>query len=297
MRRLAGIMGIVACACGPAVDLDPGTEGDTLETTASVATDTHSTTTSPSEATGPTSATTGSATADPSTTTDPDTTGDPSTTTSPTCGALDDGDGDGGMFDIGPLHLCDLFLQDCEAGMKCVPQGFLQLGCVPIDPAPLPDGTPCPVDVSDPCGPLSWCTPAGPSGEGTCVPLCTGSYFDPVCPDDTLCVVDDEIIVAYCALPCDPFAVDACAFGSCLPTLHGFGCVPGGEATAGEHCFQHDSCVDQHACRDAAAVPGCCDAKCCAPLCDDDHPCAGGSCIPLEPPVPGPPGIGTCAEG
>jgi hypothetical protein len=281
MRRFAGIMCMMVCACGPTVDLDPSTAGETLETTASVGTDTHSTTTGPAGATGSTSSTT-----------DLDTTADPSTTTSATCGALDDGDGR--MFDIGPLHQCDLFLQDCRPGLKCVPQGFFQLSCVPIDPAPLPDGAPCPAAVPDPCGPLSWCTPAGPSGEGTCVPLCTGSYFDPVCPDDTLCVVDDELIVAYCAAPCDPFAADACAFGSCLPTMHGFGCVPGGDAMAGESCFQHDSCVDQHACREAESVPGCSGTQCCAPLCDDDHPCAGGSCIPLEPSVPGPAGIGTC---
>jgi hypothetical protein len=288
MRRFGGILWTLACACGPTVELDPSTTGGPLETTASVEADTRSTmedpsTTGPSDATSPTS-----------TTTDPDTTGDPSSTTSPTCGALDDGNDDGRMFDIGPFHECDLFLQDCEPGMKCVPQGFLQLECVPIDPAPIPDGAPCPVDVLDPCGPLSWCTPAGPSGDGTCVPLCTGSYSAPMCPDDTICVVDDENIVAYCAPPCDPFAADACAFGSCLPTRHGFGCVPGGDATAGESCFQHDSCVDQHACRMAADVPACCDNLCCAPLCDDAHPCARDSCIPLEPPVPGSPGVGTC---
>lgn len=279
-------MWTLACACGPTVELDPTTTGGPLETTASVEADTRSTMEDPP--------TTGASDASStSTAADPDTTGNPSTTTSPPCGELDDGDDVGG-FDIGVIHECDLFLQDCEPGMKCVPQGFLRLVCEPIDPEPIPDGAPCPVDVLDPCGPLSWCTPAGPSGEGTCVPLCTGSYHEPVCPDDTICVVDDETIVAYCAPPCDPFAADACAFGSCLPTAHGFGCVPSGDATAGESCEQHDSCEDQHACRVAAVVPACCDDLCCAPLCDDAHPCVRGSCIPLEPPVPGSPGIGTC---
>lgn len=201
----------------------------------------------------------------------------------------------GSDFDVGPPEpTCDLFAQSCDEGEKCVPVfGFSTRDCVPIAVDPIADGEACDAGSDDPCGPLSWCGLPDDDGNGTCVPLCTGTLADPICAADTICVIDDEEIVAYCAAPCDPFDAAACpGHHSCQPTDRGFGCIEEGGHTRGEHCLQNDSCADGLYCAPGELVEGCCFDSCCAPLCSDANACEGGSCHAL--PQPGPDGLGFC---
>jgi hypothetical protein len=233
-------------------------------------------------------------------------TGDPATTSAPDTGSANTGpcedevdDTKGPVFDVGPEPPeCDLFAQDCDEGWKCVPDRSIGTrNCVPVIPDPIPDGEACTSDFDDdPCGALSWCR-VETDDAGTCVPLCTGSWADPMCADDLVCIIDDEQITAYCDVPCDPFDPAACGPWTCQPTPHGLGCLPGGNNGAGGWCAEHDSCVEGFVCADLDESQGCCRGECCAPMCDDAHPCFGGGCTPLQPPVPGAPSLGSCIGG
>jgi hypothetical protein len=273
-------------ACGPqaagSVDGDgPGDDG-TSAADDGVVTETASASAGPATATATAT--------DPSATATVADTGVDETTDA--CGEVDE---TGAHLDVGPGEPeCSIFDQDCEEGWKCIPFAFSNRLCVAIVVESLDEGEPCEQSPGvDPCGPLHWCGPvAGGSGEGTCVPLCTGTPDDPVCPRGMICVIDDEDVVAYCAPPCDPFARESCSEDlSCQPTRHGMGCVPYGYADAGEHCYQHDTCVAGLGCH---SFEGCCSSQCCAPFCDAAHPCEVGECVPLDPPIAGPEGLGLC---
>ncbi len=214
-----------------------------------------------------------------------------------TAGCVDDGSDDGVKLDVGPPDPeCDIFAQDCEAGFKCVPDGFWVRVCVPVAEMPLADGEPCTRSPgSDPCGDGSWCGLFDHELDlGTCVPQCQGSPAAPECPAQTICVIDDESVVAFCQRPCDPFA-DDCGTDTCQPTSQGFGCLPSGAQQAGDGCQQQDSCADGLFCIPAGALQDCCSGTCCAPICDDTHPCAVGDCVRVEPAPPGSEGIGFCS--
>lgn len=257
--------------------------------------------------TGLASSETGVSTTTSPTTTVGEVTGDPVTTmvsdtvadTGP-CADENDDDDDPPKFDVGPEPPeCDLFAQDCDAGFKCVPdQGIGTRNCVPIEDPTIPDGDACTSSFdSDPCGPLSWCHILDGNTDGVCVPLCTGSWREPMCADGLVCIIDDEDITAYCDTPCDPFDPDACGQWTCQPTPYGFGCLPGGSNDAGGWCSEHDSCTEGLVCADVDEAQGCCHGSCCAPACDDAHPCLGGGCTPLSPPVPGAEDFGYCIGG
>lgn len=281
MLRACVIVIAILSACGPATSDGDGSgssggEGDTASASAS-ATGGMETTTSSTGDDG--SATTGTSTLD----------------TGSTGNGCPPPEEDPPHFDVGGARPeCDIFLQDCPEGEKCVPQGFSDRACVPVPAEPIPPGEPCDVQFdADPCDATSWCFADPSRDSGTCTPQCTGDASDPVCPDDMICVIDDESIVAYCAPPCDPFA-DACGTMTCQPTPHGFGCLPSGMRHDGDECSQHDSCEAGLGCLARRPVLECCSGLCCASYCDDAHPCDGGACIPFDPPVPGPDGIGMC---
>lgn len=289
MARVGLVAFAWVLACGPTtvVGDGSGSEGGSGSSGNDGSTSTVGTSvgTTVGEATGTTIGTTnGSTSLDSSGTTD-------------ACATDLDSDTFGGDFDVGPPEpTCDLFEQNCDEGEKCVPVfGFSTRDCVPIAPDPLADGESCEAGGDDPCGPLSWCGLPDDDGNGTCVPLCTGTFADPICPADTICVIDDEMIVAYCAAPCDPFDPAACpGHHSCQPTDRGFGCLEEGGHTRGEHCLQNDSCADGLYCAPGGLVEGCCFDSCCAPLCSEANACEGGSCHTLPQPVPGPDGLGFC---
>lgn len=286
MTCRVGLVALLSIACGPAVVDDP-VGGTGTDASSSASSD---------SATMSGSSTVGSASTD---TTDPSGTATVMSSTGPVdTGSSDDGscppdqgEDDGPHFDVGPPRPeCSLFEQDCREGNKCVPDGFWTRVCVPIDPDPVPDGESCSaVGPTDPCAVGSWCGPGD-----VCVPLCTGSFADPSCPAEMICVIDDEEVVAYCARPCDPFADDACPGLTCQPTEHGFGCLPSGGQGRAEPCQQTDSCSAGLVCVPGEEVPQCCSSSCCTPLCSAEHPCKGGACEPFDPAIPGPDGIGRC---
>jgi hypothetical protein len=262
---------------------------------------------SDTDETGSTSSETSmSSTSSPTTMSAGETTSGPGTTVASETGTANTGvcedevdDTDEPMFDVGPTPPeCDLFDQDCDEGSKCVPDDSIGTRrCVPIEDPAIPDGEACTSSIDeDPCGPLSWCRRDSDDG-GTCVPMCAGAFGDPLCPEGLVCIIDDEQIVAYCDVPCDPFDAAACGPWTCQPTPNGLGCLPGGSNVAGAWCAEHDSCVDGSVCADLDESQGCCHGECCAPICDDAHPCFGGGCTPLVPPVPGAPDLGYCLAG
>ncbi|HET6582198.1 MAG TPA: hypothetical protein VFG69_02100 [Nannocystaceae bacterium] len=280
--RDCGILLAFLSACGPASgDADgsgsTGGGGESASATAS-ATDGHATTSA-----------TGSESADTSTP------GDTSLDSGSTGNGCPPPEEDPPHLDIGGAPPeCDIFLQDCPEGEKCVPEFFSTRVCVPIAVEPIPTGDPCaPQADADPCEADAWCL-ADPSADtGTCVVQCAGDASDPVCPPDMICVIDDENVVAYCAPPCDPFA-EECDPMTCKPTPHGFGCVPSGMRHDGESCSEDDSCGTGLACRVRPPMLECCSGRCCASYCDDAHPCTTGACIPFDPPLPGADGVGMC---
>lgn len=201
-------------------------------------------------------------------------------------------------FDVGVALPCDIWAQDCAAGSKCVPVEHATLECVTQDPEPLADGDVCePAEGSDPCGPTSWCALDPGGATSSCTPMCTGTPSDPVCPADRVCIIDDEGIVAECQLPCDPFDPNACGEGTCQRTDRGFGCLESGGRADGVGCAQDDSCGGGLLCAPAAEVAGCCDSRCCAAYCSPEHPCASGTCAPIEPSAPGAADVGYCVTG
>jgi hypothetical protein len=277
MERV-GLVGLAwVCACGPTTVVadgsgsDGGSSGETSGGSASITTSTSGPSTSVSEATG---TTIGSSSVDSS---------------SSTGACPSDDEYGGGDFDVGPPPPeCSIFTQDCDEGMKCVPDWFATRVCEPIAVDPIADGQSCEAGGDDPCGPSSWCGLENDDGIGTCVPLCQGAADDPVCPDGMICVIDDEDIVAYCMAPCDPFDADACpGRTSCQATPRGFGCIENGGVDRDDACLQDDSCGAGLVCR---SFDGCCHGKCCTPFCSDDNPCDAGTCTPIDDV----PGVGYC---
>jgi hypothetical protein len=242
------------------------------------ATATSDTPTTSAEATGTTTATSG-----------------PADTGSMDDGCFDDGD-DGIKLDLGAQYECDIFVQDCARGMKCVGDRFSNRVCVPIVDDALADGDPCDEEVgSDPCGVGSECTLDAPGDAmGVCRPQCTGTAGAPECPPATICVIDADETNAFCDRPCEPLAAAACEGFACVPTMHGFGCVPPGDGVPPDDCTTDEACARDHACAPADDVEGCCGTACCTPLCDAAHPCVEGECIAIEPPLVGGEGVGWC---
>ena len=207
-------VGAVLSACGPAVS----DAGDT--------TDESSTSSTSSSSGDPSVATTlpppGTTTTDPAATTSGGTDiGD--TTTGGDSTTLDDDtfDSCGGFYggcptDVGDLsYECDVFMQDCAKGEKCMPwandggEVWNASRCTPIDPAPVGPGEPCTVEGSgttgiDTCvlGAMCFYVDAKTT-EGVCVEMCSNSEDAPVCLEGT-CVVQFEGALPLCFETCDP---------------------------------------------------------------------------------------------
>ncbi len=235
-------VGCVLSACGPAVS-------DTGDTTDASSTSTGAVGSSSED---PTAATTvpppGTTTTDPAATTSGGTSiGD--TTTGGDSTTLDDDtfDSCGGFYggcptDIGDVsYECDVFMQDCAKGEKCMPWAndggdiWNASRCTPIDPAPVPPGEPCTVGGSpssgiDSCVLGAMCFHVDPETNlGVCIEMCSNSEEAPVCLEGT-CVAQFEGAVPLCFETCDPEAM-TCADGeACEPvadeTLDTDVCVP-----------------------------------------------------------------------
>ncbi|MCY0990488.1 hypothetical protein OV203_25325 [Nannocystis sp. ILAH1] len=192
--------------------------------------------------------------------------------------------------DMGPeIPQCDPMAQDCPAGQKCVwyaTPGEMRrrdhARCVDVvgDGAPfaacsLPNGIW--LDVSDDCGPESFCLEAfGVTDHGFCAPYPKPGSQD--CSDfpGTQYATENGSIFPHACLhfECNPQAPETCpADLQCLfypAFLYGTNfCweVPRGELPLGADC-DYDQCGQGKLCLPAEHVPGCAEERCCSEWCD-----------------------------
>lgn len=202
---------------------------------------------------------------------------------------------------------CDTLHWDCPEGEKCVP--YSSAGetwdankCVPVlgDAAPNEacqyDGI---VTSTDDCDASSFCFFADARGQGRCLPLCSGTWDDPLCPDEFAgCMIANEQSLALCMQPCDPLVADACSPGdTCVWLgLDAFHCQPAlAEGAIGDPCENELECAYGSTCAAAAAVPGCEAEWCCTAYCDvnlEECPLPGTTCDPAG--VEGHESLGVC---
>lgn len=187
--------------------------------------------------------------------------------------------------DEGDEPECDPWTQDCPDGLRCAwvtgtdPMSGYMTGPEPMcvaDPLePLEAGERCQVlDGVDTCAKGMHCAHTDADGIGVCLPLCTGSIDEPVCPGDDHCQVCEDC-PSVCAPACSPLDAAACPDGLlCAPTSSSgpFVCTvdASGEDAGliGDTCEFANECASGHDCVDAAAVPGCAGERCCAPYCE-----------------------------
>ncbi len=275
---------------------------------------------------GSTSSSSASATAASMVTTNEPTTGG-STGSGSTDGA--DGSSDDAMTSVGftcisgsddPWHCsadapppsfeCDLYLQDCPEGEKCMPWANDGSGvwnhtrCSPIDPMPSEVGASCTVEGSgfsgiDSCGLGAMCWDVDPNTNvGECVAMCGGNEINPICADpDTSCAMHNDGAIVLCLPLCDPLLID-CGDPDdvCVPSPGDiWTCVPGVSRgiPVGQACGYGNSCEAGSVCARPEVFAACEEGApgCCAPMCDLAEPMCpeGTNCEPWFPRGEAPP--------
>jgi hypothetical protein len=132
---------------------------------------------------------------------------------------------------------CDVGLQDCPPGEKCVPwandggEHWNATRCSPLPEDPAGVGEPCvaeasPVSGFDDCELGALCFGVDPRTlQGTCTALCSPEQADS-CGDD-VCVAYDYFQPFVCMSRCDPLDPAACADDeACRPIGDDVVCVP-----------------------------------------------------------------------
>ncbi|RMG95554.1 MAG: ribulose phosphate epimerase [Deltaproteobacteria bacterium] len=197
----------------------------------------------------------------------------------------------------GPPPECDVWMQDCPDGEKCMPwaddggNSWNALKCSPVDPDPKQPGDTCTAEgggVSgvDDCDVGSMCWNVDPeTNMGTCVAFCEGSAEAATCAEpDRTCVIANDGVLILCLPACDPLLQDCAPGDTCLPNTSGdgFACIldaSGDMAPAGTPCEFANACNVGHICAGAQFVPGCMGSLgCCAPYCDTTDPDANDTC-------------------
>jgi hypothetical protein len=293
-----GWIGMVLFACGPQVGVPENESSGTTSTTGP----------EPSTTTAETISTTSSSsvgTSDPPnpTTIDPDTTTlDPETTFDPTVdsiGFIQDPE-----FSCSLCIECDLWLQDCPKGEKCMPwandggNSWNASRCSPLEADPDDIGDPCTVEGSgvsgiDTCDISAMCWDVDPkTNVGTCVPFCGGSEENPTCDAacDSCAIANDGYLI-LCLPLCDP-SLGACPDGQvCFALVETFQCLPVDVTMVGvgEVCDEvQTTCSDGLRCVDGGLLPSCAGQTCCTPWCSqgDVDPCPeavpGTTCVPFD---------------
>jgi hypothetical protein len=200
---------------------------------------------------------------------------------------------------------CDPWMQDCPEGEKCMPysdDGVTVIGdqCVPIvgngqlgDPC-VSDGI---VEGTDDCGEGLMCWPNDGS-EASCHSFCTMAD-NPTCEMGTSCVVYYEFYAPLCVPSCDPLLQDCEAGSACHWGGDVFECMPEtANLQLGEACGGVDECGAGLTCIDAAVLPDCAGASCCAAYCDvmaPDCQQMGTECVQyFDPSPPAYENVGVC---
>lgn len=210
---------------------------------------------------------------------------------------------------------CNPLAQDCFPTHKCVPYSTVQGNpfldadkCMPI----LGDkgwGEPCTLsnfnEAQDDCDGEGFCwNLEWVEGElhGTCVPFCTGSPQNLMCPSGWGCLFSGA--VALCSKQCNPLLQDCPNQYACYWILDAFQCsLTGSLGGDVDPCNQANDCVPGMGCMAQADVPGCPgnEATCCTPFCDLDTPACSGNreCIAFFGPGEAPAGfedVGICLQ-
>lgn len=165
---------------------------------------------------------------------------------------------------------CDVWMQDCPDGHKCVPadEEFAVYECVPVvgDQAP---GEPCVYDFEaelDDCDASSICLTAAFVGD-LCFEQCTGSLEAPMCPQGQVCRISGPIVI--CTDACDPIGQDCDEGFGCFWFDSQFSCIPTTEnIPTGEPCSFPNDCAPGLLCVDGTTLPSCAGAECCTAYCD-----------------------------
>lgn len=194
---------------------------------------------------------------------------------------------------------CDIWMQDCAEGDKCVPwmategSGWQGFTCVPVL-GEQAAGEPCtidPSDSSDDCDADSACYNLelfDGVNAGICHTFCEGSADDPMCEGGHCIVGNGYPGPALCFDACDPLAQDCNEGQSCHWWWGWGGCTALGEGAApGEPCQSEGFCEPASVCVGADVLPSCDEVACCTSLCSvegGDEGCAqlpGTICVPI----------------
>ena len=228
-----------------------------------------------------------------------------------------DGGGSCGIADDGHWYCsaCDVVLQDCPAGEKCMPWAndgggvWNATRCSPIDPEPVASGEACTVEGSatsglDDCDMDSMCWGVNPDTlTGTCADFCDPDQPQAYCSEAETCVVANEGVISICLSRCDPLQPDACSEGEACTIVGGDPvCVP--SFTGGGHTCADSRCDPGELCAPADVVAQCEDTYCCTSWCDLEAaepdlacPVRGEICQPYYPDGDAPTGfehVGYC---
>ena len=200
-----------------------------------------------------------------------------STSFETTSSTTDDGVGVGFIVDpdccVSPLE-CSLIEQDCPRGEKCNAwandggNAWNATRCFPVDRDPDAVDEPCTVQGSgvsgiDSCelGALCWDVDLE-TGEGRCMPYCSGSENAPVCDEpNRWCRITSNSVLPLCLPDCDPLTPTLCSEGQgCYPGGDNFVCAPDASGEDGgpfEPCAFVNGCDPGSACIDGVCSPYC----------------------------------------
>ncbi len=213
---------------------------------------------------------------------------------------------------------CDLYVQDCPRGEKCMPWGndggtWNATRCSPIADTPGQVGDPCTVEGGptsgiDDCDIAMMCWDVDEeTNMGTCVAMCQGSADTPLCDDpDTTCAIANDGVINLCLQSCDPILQDCPKGDGCYPVGQDFVCAPDASDEGGAYgdgCEFINACDPGLVCLAPETVPGCVGAiGCCTEVCDltdaaGDAQCSGvmegQQCEPWYEEGEGPPQLET----
>ncbi|KIG18854.1 hypothetical protein DB30_07190 [Enhygromyxa salina] len=148
--------------------------------------------------------------------------------------------------------------------------------CVPVQ-GDGEHGEPCLsggiAEATDDCGPFSFCWNVKQDDTGTCADFCTGTLEDPICPQQTSCLIANNEVISLCIETCDPL-LQACPDGlGCYWLNDEFSCLLTTQDTAlGQPCDAIAACTPGLACLPAATLPDCDGATCCGSFCSLSQP-------------------------
>ncbi|MBX7077934.1 MAG: hypothetical protein K1X88_02030 [Nannocystaceae bacterium] len=265
------------CACGPQVVASDG-GGDSTGAADTTSTSAATLSTSTSTSGGTTATSVGTSVGSSSSTSADSTTSDDGSDTFVFVNE----------FDAGDFHVCDVWLQDCPRGEKCMPwandggSNWNATRCTPIAPDPHTVGEPCLVEGSgvsgiDDCDLGAMCWDVDPDTlAGTCVAMCTGDEANPHCEGACEeCTLTDAGVLNLCLPACDPLNDTCEADETCAPWFDVFLCAPQVPMPAGlaEPCEYINDCAGGLLCLQTDLVPDCQGGSgCCAPVCDTEAP-------------------------